>query len=187
MSGASIRVDGANEVSLRLQQVTPRVLRALHGTVQRQVLGLLRMVKWKLSGSVLKNRTGHLRASATSDVTDVPNGVLGRVGIYRAPAAVYGRFWEYGFTGEEHVKAHLRGPAKRVAARAERFAKRADAAGHNGDFYRQAAGGGTLVKAHTRHVNQAPRSYLRTTLAEFRDAILAGMREAVAKALGSAS
>ena len=63
----------------------------------------LSVVTEKLSGQVLKNRSGNLRTSVHfGDITETPNGITGTVGTIREYAAAH----EYG--GPYQVKEHLR-------------------------------------------------------------------------------
>ena len=103
----------------------------------------------KLSGQVLRNRTGHLRASIVAGVDRAPGTITGFYGVPQGPTLVYGRAHEFGFAGVVTVKEHLR----RVTEAFGRPLAEPVLA---------------TVGAHTRAMHLPPRSYLRTTLEELR-------------------
>jgi phage gpG-like protein len=102
----------------------------------------------KLSGQVLKVRTGRLRRSITYKLSNGDNTASATVGTNLS----YGRAQEYGFVGEQSVKA----------------------------FTRKTKDGKTVeVRAFSRHMNLPEHSYLRSTLAEHKAEYAARMTAAV--------
>lgn len=112
-------------------------------TMQTIVLFLAAYCKEnKLSGQVLHRRSGTLSRSIKGAVTQTAGSIVGDVASRdkgNAPLA-YAAFWEYGFSGVENVREHVR----KIAS---------------GPF----EGELTPVRAHVRNVNQAARPYMRPT------------------------
>jgi phage gpG-like protein len=154
------RVLNGESAVFSLKSAHLRVREAAAATVGRLTLKLLARVKAdKLSGQVLKNRTGRLRRSVNAKVDDLGAVVRGQVGTNVAYAAAH----EYGFTGEVTVKGHLR-TIKQAFGKALKepvtFA----------------------VPAHARHVTLPERSFLRSALADMTDEIRAEFTTAIAAA-----
>jgi phage gpG-like protein len=101
-----------------------------------------------LSGSVLKVRTGTLRASLAAQ-SSAEGGTVGA-------GAPYAAFQEYGFSGTETVRAHLR---------------------------RRAKGGLAPVRTYSRRVDYPAHSYLRAALSELAPDIRQTIADAIAGAL----
>lgn len=119
------------------------LLRSLVKTITRLTIGLQRYIKQsKLSGQVLKNRTGTLRRSINYQVTESTSSVTGKVGTNLS----YAHRQEYGFKGVEPVRAHLR------------TIKQA--------WGRPIAPVEVHVKAFTRKVDYPEHSFLRSALAD---------------------
>jgi phage gpG-like protein len=102
-----------------------------------------------LSGGVLKSRTGTLRASL---VVGSGEGIGGSI----TATAPYAAFQEYGFSGTETVRAHLRARRK---------------------------GGSAPVRAYSRKVDYPAHSFLRSALAEMAPDIRQTIADAVAEVL----
>jgi phage gpG-like protein len=135
--------DGAKQrLYLRIQELSLKL--------QRHV------IEDKLSGQVLKVRTGTLRRSINRRVTMSDTSIQASVGTN----VKYARIHEYGFTGPEQVKAHLR---KITMA-----------------FGKPLKEPRTVnVRAFTRQMNLPERSFLRSALADMTGEILDGMTAAV--------
>jgi hypothetical protein len=160
----TVTVVGDRELIERFRALPGVLVQRLQPVMTRLMLGLQRTVKEaKLSGQVLKNRTGHLRASIAETVTASGDTVTGRVGIFSGPTVVYGRAHEYGFTGTVSVPAHTRTVS--------------NAFGH------AIAPVSVSVRAHTRRLHLPERSFLRSALTEQRPAILDGLRAGIAEAV----
>lgn len=134
---------------------------ALNKSVARMALRLARYVKEeKLSGQVLKVKTGRLRRSINHRVVREGKGVYGYVGTN----VDYGRTHEYGFNGTTSVRASLK-LAKYAYANPLQAAK--------------------VVYQRTRSKKFVlpPRSFLRSALREMSPEIYAEMCNAMQSAL----
>lgn len=164
MSDVRIQERGIEAVLVRLKEMSGTVRAALEVAVQVEALDLVRVVKEeKLSGQVLGQRTKRLRNAV--HVLDLDHGaasVTAAVGVNLGDAA-YAAFWEYGFTGTEEVREHLRTITQA--------------------FGRPIDPRSVLVRAHARNIDQPARSYLRSALAERQDIIRAHLRAAVDRAV----
>lgn len=138
------RIVGAEQVELHLRQRSQWIRARLFAAVARASILLTRYVKEeKLSGQVLNVRTGTLRRKINYRMRETPNSITGVVGVKLAYAAIH----EYGFDGDESVRAHLR----RITQA----------------FGRPLASPVTAeVRAYTRHVHMPERSFLRSSLRE---------------------
>jgi phage gpG-like protein len=144
----------------KLGSMGPRIREALRAAVTREAIALTRVVKEeKLSGQVLKNRTGTLRRSINFSVTEDATGVTGSVGS----ALKYAAAQEYGFDGVVSVREHLRTikmawgrPIEPVSA---------------------------TVHAHSRHMHLPERSFLRSALLDRGPTLRAQLHAAVAEAI----
>lgn len=99
-----IEVEGAEATARMLRAIAPQVRTRLDATIAQLALRLVRDVKAeKLSGQVLKNRTGRLRRSVNYRISeDTPARIEATVGTN----VEYARAHEYG--GTVTVKEHLR-------------------------------------------------------------------------------
>lgn len=157
----AVTLSGDRAVALELRGMTLRVHDALRRAITRESLLLLAAVKEeKLSGQVLKTRTGTLRRSINRRQMETATGIRATVGTNVAYAAIH----EYGFDGTQTVRAHMR-QITRAFGRP------------------LAASVMVSVGGFERHVNMPERSFLRSALAERRPAILAALEAAVAKAV----
>ena len=147
---------------IRIDQTGKNITAELKISVTRAAIMMMAHVKEnKLSGGVLNVKTGRLRRSINQSVKSDENSVIGQVGTNVS----YGRFWELGF--DRKLGAGTRGgPGARGGkvltgkALASYYAKH---------------------PAGTKH--EAPRSFLRSALADKRADILkeidAGIQRAV--------
>lgn len=154
-------ITGDRELTATLTSVPGRLHRRLVTVMTRLGITLQRHVKQdKLSGQVLKNRTGHLRASIAHETTDGEAGIVTRVGVFQGPTVIYGRAHEFGFKGVVTVRAHVRN------------IKQA--------FGRPIAPRSVNVRAHSANLNVKERSFLRTAFAEMRGEIVGTLDREVA-------
>jgi phage gpG-like protein len=109
----------------------------------------------KLSGQVLKVRTGRLRNSIHNVNTENENGFKSIVKTDVKYAAVH----EYGFSGSVSVKAHMR------------TIKQA--------FGKSIAPTTILIGGHSRSVNMPERSFMRSALNDIKDNLFRDINEAV--------
>jgi len=148
------RIVGAPAVVRQLGATLPQSARArLRTTIESLGFRLQRMIQeQRLSGQVLRVQSGRLRRSINTRVQDTAQSVTASVGT----SVSYGRFWELGFHGVEHVNAYVRRVSGRDVRRAMEGGTRA----------RVAARGIGYMRAHTRRVDVEPRSFLRSALTE---------------------
>src|SRR5438309_10909638 len=102
MSGAGIA--GLEATLERLQSLPSAVADGLARALTRASLDLQAEAQGKLSGGVLRSRTGALRASIRATTSASAGGVSAAIGS----DLPYAAFQEYGFQGIETVSAHLR-------------------------------------------------------------------------------
>jgi phage gpG-like protein len=156
----AVTVKGDSAIEFELKNMTNRVHEAIRRTVTRESLLLLTLVKEKLSGPVLKNRTGTLRRSINRRQTETAESIEATVGTNLSYAAVH----EYGFDGSVSVRAHMR---HMTQAFGRPLATPVEA----------------QVGGYSRHMHMPARSFLRSSLAERRDKITAALEAAVAGAV----
>ena len=108
-----LEVTGDRELRFKLESLPDRLRAELVKAMTRAMFGLQAHVqKDKLSGQVLKVRTGRLRASVTSKVTEQPDAVVGIVGTNVEYAPPH----EFGYSGVQSVEAYTRRtPSGRIA------------------------------------------------------------------------
>lgn len=148
---------GGEQLVARLGLFGPRLRGGLEQSIARMTMELLRRVKAdKLSGQVLKVRTGRLRRSINERLEGQgTTQVTGTVGTN----VVYGKVHEYG--GLMTVRAHQRRMTQA--------------------FGKPVTPRMVDVKQHT--VNYPARSFLRTALAELEPVIKAELQRGVREAL----
>ena len=138
-------VNGEIRGDLRgLADAEKRVREAVRRRIGELAAKLVRNIKKdKLSGAVLRARTGNLRRSVAFRIEEDEAGFSAYVGT----GVSYGKVHEYGFQGTVNVREHMRTVRQ--------------AYGKNVAAYQQ------KVSAHSRRVNLPERSFLRSALAEF--------------------
>ncbi len=147
---------GDRELIARLSSMPRNVQSGLARAITRLGLELQRKVQSeKLSGQVLKVRTGVLRSSINLKVDQSATAITASVGT----AVKYAKVHEFGFSGTVSVRAHLR--------------QITQAFGH------PIAPTTQHVGAHSRRMNLPERSFLRSSLREMQGAIKSGIAEAV--------
>lgn len=151
---------GKDELVRKISEITPNVKANLEKSIFKLVIELQSKVQSdKLSGQVLKTRTGTLRRSIATKVTSDSNGTVGVVGTN----SDYGLMHEFGFKGAENIKAHLR-------------------------TIKQAWGKSITpreisVRAFTRTVDFPERSFLRSALTEMQGQIISEIDQVIIGAL----
>lgn len=156
----SVRVIGDAEVIRYMARIPGDARSEITDSVGRLALRLQRNIQQgKLTGQVLKVRTGRLRRSIAQAVIDQSGSITGVV----STNVEYARAHEYGFTGQVTVKAHLR-------TIREAFGKSLKAPKQ------------ITVRAHSASVRVPERSFMRTALTEMRPQIVAEMDAAVRRA-----
>lgn len=117
------------------------------------------VVDRKLSGQVLKRRSGRLSRSIAHKVEVDKESVIGIVGTN----VEYAGFHEFGFTGVEQVKDHYRHITQA--------------------FGRPITPREVFVRAHQRSINYGGRPFLRPSLGEMENKIRAKIDRAVQEAV----
>jgi len=153
---------GSEQVVAMLGSIYPKVIDITKKSITASLFELSAYVKAsKLSGQVLRNRSGRLRRSIhTTDVEDKGGTIEGAVGTNVEYAAAH----EYGFSGSVTVKAHMR-MCKQAFGRALKNPR------------------SISVGAHGRTVNLPEKSFLRSALKELAPQFITRLKEDVAKGL----
>lgn len=152
---------GSEHLTPFLRNITASTQVELEKSITVLTLKLLRNVKEsKLSGQVLKNRTGTLRRSINQRVDTTSTGVTGTVGTNKSYAAVH----EYGFDGQVTVRAHMR-QIKQAFGVALKTPKEIQ------------------VNSFSRHMRMPERSFLRSALREMDNEIKTEISAALKRAL----
>lgn len=153
-----VTIIGDEAVIQHLNEVPARVLGLVRQAVESEAINLVRHVKEKkLTGQILKNRTGTLRRRVNYALTIADKGLTATVGTN----LVYAGIHEYG--GTVTVRAHTRRMTK--------------AWGRALKHPRQVS-----VRAHT--ATYPERSYLRSSLRENEARIKANIAAAVGQGVG---
>ena len=155
---------GQQTVTARFDAMPGRVHSALLRRVEALTQNLqAHVVNDKLQGQVLQHRTGKLSRSIEKRVVDSPGHIIGLV--FANGTAPYAHRFEFGWHGEEKVKAYTRVYRSVYDSKNERtFAQ---------------------VKAFTRKANQPARSFLRSAMADQVADIEKSLIEAVTTAAGA--
>ena len=153
----NIKVIGGEEFKTKMAGMPSRVHQALLTKVYALAAQLEAYVKdEKLSGQVLNHISGNLWRSIKNQVTDSPTMVTGKV--YSDGSVKYAAIHEFGFSGSENVKEHVR---------------------------RMASGKVATVRSFTRTMNMPMRSFLRSSLGDNKDKIISGLKKAAADGMAS--
>lgn len=158
-------VKGEKNVLARLGEVTPAVRTQVERTILRIVIDLQsNVVRNKLSGQLLKRRTGTLAASIQHKVVSTSDTITGIAGsrVTSGAPLKYAPPLEDGFNGAVTVKEHLRN-VKQAWGKPMQNPR------------------AVLVKAHQAQRNIKARHYMRSTLDENRDRYLEMIDKAVGK------
>jgi phage gpG-like protein len=151
----TIQLIGDRELAARLDAMPGRVRDGLARAVTRLGLDLQRKVqREKLTGQVLKVRTGSLRSSINTEISQSTDEVSASVGTNIR----YGRVHEYGVDHPWLIEAKGRALRFEIAGR-------------------------VIFRRSVRHPPLPERSFLRSALADMRPQIEAGLRDAVAQAV----
>jgi HK97 gp10 family phage protein len=133
-----------------IQQIPARAIPEIQKTTEMLAIKLSAYVqKNKLSGQVLRNRTGTLRRSINYKVSESGGEFTAIVGTNKEYAHIH----EYGFQGQVTVKEHMR-MMKTAFGKTVKNPRK------------------ITVRAHSMHMNMPARSFLRTALAEFEPTII---------------
>jgi len=155
-----IQLVGNDRVEARFASLSQRARQSLVDAMKRQWFNLqAHVVSEKLSGQVLRRRTGNLASSINADSSFEDGGseIVGKVGT----KVVYGGVHEYG--GAVNVQAHTRNITQ--------------------VFGRPVTPTEVFVRSHT--VNYPERSFLRSSIADLSSQIRADMERSVREAVGA--
>lgn len=150
-------VVGAEGVIAHLGEVHPRVYGLVRQAVMKETLNLVREAKEKVSGPVLKTKTGTLRRGINAAFEETDTSIVGSAGIGKAEAK-YPAVHEFGgtFTIREHTRRMTTAWGRAVKTPRQ-----------------------ISVRAHT--ATYPERSYLRSTLRDNEARIKAAIEAAVAQ------
>jgi hypothetical protein len=154
--GIRVEMVGTDKLIAKFDSYVGRLRGQLNTTMDYVVKSLAEYCRVnKLSGQVLHRRSGTLSRSIQGIVVDEPARMVGIVSSRPGNAPLeYARFWELGFHGVENVKSFMR---------------------------KNALGGESSVRAHTRKVNQAARPFLQPTRDENVGFVQTSFQQAVNK------
>lgn len=154
----NIEVQGDRAVIGRLDALPDRLRVVLRQKVYSLTLRLEGYIKTeKLSGQVLNVVTGRLRRSIFSRVVETPTAVIGEVSS--SGDVKYAGRHEFGFNGQETVRAHTR-EIKQAFGRAIEPKT-------------------VNVNQFTRQAHTPERSFMRSSFTDLRDYLRRGIEDAV--------
>jgi phage gpG-like protein len=156
---------GTEEVLSVLKAAGPAVKQRLLDEMNTQSITIQNLVIGKLSGPVLKTRTGLLRDSITVQVDDDGSTITGTIGTNVEYAAIH----EFG--GIIH---HPGGTAYMLIKGQLTFISNASPLASE------------LLRTRPHDIPMPERSFLRSTLTEQRSTVLAAFKEALAEAVSDA-
>lgn len=155
----TVKITKGEGLGKKFRDTIPNIQSGVQKKIMRLALKMTGKVMGKLSGDVLRVRTGRLRRSIHPE-WDFKQGYSGAtVGTNVEYAAIH----EYGFSGSVQVKSFQREMTKA--------------------FGKPISPTQVTVRAHTRNANMPERSFLRTTLREMNSEIVEGLQKAIAKEL----
>lgn len=161
---AGVEVIGSENLQRFIAGRSVAIVGAMRGAILASVIALSAKVKdEKLSGQVLKTRTGRLRRSINHKTSEAGDVLTGTVGTN----VEYARRHEFGGTFDEQVRAHMR-TCRQVFGQQLRAPIRVS------------------VRAHPRHVVLPERSFLRSAFTESLPGIQARMENAIKEAVNGA-
>ena len=153
------KITKGEDLLKKFKQTIPDINSGVQREIMRLALKMTGKVMDKLSGDVLRVRTGHLRRSIHPEWDFKPGYSGATVGTNVEYAGIH----EYGFSGSVQVKSFQREMTKA--------------------FGKPISPTQVTVRAHTRNINIAERSFLRTTWREMNSEIVEGLQKAIAKEL----
>ena len=160
---SALEVQGLDETSARFDAYPAALQAALGAKATELAAALADLVKDKLSGAVLNAGSGALRDSIAAGVTADADGVLASVGS--EGDVKYAAIQEYGGKTSAHEILPVKGDVLAfVAGNGQHFARRVE---HPGSVIPE-------------------RSYLRSSLEDMKDEILAALADCAADAWESA-
>ena len=178
------RIVGSEAVQQTLLGITPQAQQRVRDEVKRQGLEVLRLAKAKVSDDLLRVRTGRLRRSINEKSEDDGSTFTSTTGTN----LVYARPHEMGCHDTVQVREYLRRTKAQMLRRAGKTSK--DRIIKHGKFAGEVIPGRfnetgpkemgmTTVRAHSMKMNIPEKSFLRSSLAERKNEIRAGLVKAV--------
>ena len=153
------KITKGEDLGKKFRDTIPNIQGGVQKEIMRLALKMTGKVMGKLSGDVLRVRTGRLRRSIHPE-WDFRQGYSGAtVGTNVEYAAIH----EYGFSGSVQVKSFQREMTKA--------------------FGKPISPTQVTVRAHTRNVNMPERSFLRSALKEMKPEITESLQAALMKEL----
>ena len=153
------KITKGEDLGKKFRDTIPNIQGGVQKEIMRLALKMTGKVMGKLSGDVLRVRTGRLRRSIHPE-WDFKQGYSGAtVGTNVEYAGIH----EYGFSGSVLVKSFQREMTKA--------------------FGKPISPTQVTVRAHTRNINMPERSFLRSTLREMNSEITDSLQVAVTKEL----
>jgi phage gpG-like protein len=171
----TVNIVGVGAVVQRLERIPKGIAEGLGKAINAETTALLTLAKEKVSGQVLRRLSGTLNRKLNMALEASATRIVGRVGIRLSYAAAH----EFGFKGNVQVKAHQRRLnlektlVEMKDAKGASFRKRIDT-----------WTGVAQVKAHRRNMNLPKHSFLRSALAERKQAIQDAIRGAIERGMG---
>lgn len=151
-----IEISGANELKLKLQGMGEKIRNALSTGMTTAMQDLAAYVKGsKLSGQVLKRRSGNLSSNINPLTIVTSNQVIGSVGTN----VFYAKYHEFGGTFD--VPGYFRRPRKGTSGK------------------RMGVGGTDAIEVLPHTVTFPERSFLRSSLADTQSQIISTLSAAV--------
>lgn len=154
-------ISGADALAKKLSKLPQDIRSEVKASMTRLCLKLVAKVKSdKLSGQVLKVRTGTLRRSVSYRVVDTPTELAGYVGTNVKYAAAH----EYGFAGTVTIREHLR-TVKQAFGKSLKEPTVA------------------TVRSHSRKVNLPERSFIRSAIRDMEPEIQSEIIAAIGRGI----
>lgn len=149
-------VVGASEVIARMEALPANLRRILLARMHGVTLRVKARVQKKLSGEVLKVRSGALHRSILSEVKEETNEIIGRV--FSSGDVKYARIHEFGGTTRAHIIEPRRAPVLAFVM-----------------------GGNTVFARRVHHPGSRmpERSFMRSTLTELRGVIVHDLSDGI--------
>jgi HK97 gp10 family phage protein len=155
----NIVITGDREVIQRFEAMATKVHTALLAEITKQALDLqAHVVRDKLQGQVLNHITGRLQSSIMHEVNDNGKSIIGRV--YSNNSVNYAAIHEFGGTVPDRYPV-------------------------NGKALHWMSGGQDVFAKFARGFTMPERSFLRSSLEDYKSRIIDGMTAAVQKAVGA--
>ena len=179
MSGLNFttRLVNAGEARVALGKMSDDVRAGVKAEVFKAAQQAEAIIRANVTGGVLNARPdGKLASSIKTTFIETEKRVFAKVGS----DYYVSRFWEFGFNGQQTVRAHLRkiksGEGFSLLRRLKSGRVKVDA--------RFQSGGATVVKAHTRVTDGAARPFVNPAIRAVIPGFTSGLAQVVKSATG---